>query len=153
MTHDNTQQNKSTLSILLVEDDDVDAMGIQRAFKNANVQTPIFRAEDGIVALEMLRGENGYEQVPFPFIILVDLNMPRMNGLEFIQELRKDPELKSSIVFVLTTSKHDQDKKAAYDLDVAGYIVKDNAGGDYQMLIQLLDYYWQIVELPSKEKL
>jgi CheY-like chemotaxis protein len=106
------------------------------------------RAMDGIEALEMLKGANGRTKPPSPRILLVDLNMPRMNGIEFVRALRKDEELHRSIVFILTTSKRDEDKLAAYNLNVAGYIAKAMAEEDIQNLVSLLDSYGRIVELP-----
>lgn len=137
------------VNILLVEDDDGDAKAVRRAFSKAKIANPILRAVDGIEALEMLRGENGREKLPKPNILLVDLNMPRMNGFQLVKALRADPELKRSIVFLLTTSKSEEDKAAAYDLNVAGYIIKQNAGVDFLNLVGMIDSYWRIVEMPE----
>ncbi len=93
----------------------------------------------------MLRGG----RVPRPHLILLDLNMPRMGGLEFIKTLREDRSLCDSVVFVLTTSKSDEDLSAAYRSHVAGYIVKSEIGDSFSSLVQMLDAYWQIVELPK----
>jgi len=138
----------SPLTILLVEDDDGDAKAVERAFRRAKVANPIVRAVDGVDALEKIRGSNGQPRVPSPYLLLVDLNMPRMNGIQLISALREDPQLHQLIVFVLTTSKSDEDKMAAYDLNVAGYIVKETAGMDFLNLVSLVDSYWRIVELP-----
>jgi CheY-like chemotaxis protein len=137
------------VNILLVEDDDGDAKAVRRAFAKAKIANPILRAVDGIEALEMLRGENGRERLGRPNILLVDLNMPRMNGFQLVRALRADPDLKRSIVFFLTTSKSEEDKAAAYDLNVAGYIVKQNAGVDFLNLVGMIDSYWRIVEMPE----
>lgn len=137
------------LNIFLVEDDDGDAKAVIRAFTKAKIANPIVRAYDGIEALEVLRGEGGHEKPRKPYILLLDLNMPRMDGIQFLKELRADPDLKKSIVFILTTSKNDQDKAEAYDLNVAGYIVKETAGTDFLNLIDLIDNYWRLVELPE----
>lgn len=136
------------LNIFLVEDDDGDAKAVIRAFNKAKVANPIVRAYDGLEALESLRGEGGHEKPPSPYIVLLDLNMPRMDGIQFLKELRGDPELNRTIVFILTTSKSDKDKAEAYDLNVAGYIVKETAGVDFLGLIGLIDNYWRLVELP-----
>jgi len=135
-------------SILLVEDDDGDVKAVRRAFAKEKIANQIFRAVDGIEALEMLRGENGKVRIPPPYILLVDLNMPRMGGIELIKMLRADETLRSAVVFVLSTSKREEDKKAAYDLNVAGYIIKERAGQDFLRVISLVDCYWRIVELP-----
>jgi CheY-like chemotaxis protein len=133
--------------LLLVEDDEVDIMAVQRAFRERRLLNPITVAKDGIEALEFLRGTNGQAPLPRPFIVLLDLKMPRMDGLELLKEIRADESLKDSIVFVLTTSKHDEDIAAAYRHQVAGYILKSNAGLDFIRLIDLLDAYWRVVEV------
>lgn len=138
--------NYKHVTILLVEDDDVDAMSVERAFKKLKIINPIVRAKDGAIALELLRKGS----VTKPYIILLDLNMPRMGGLELLGELRKDEDIKNSIVFVLTTSKDDADKLAAYEQNIAGYIVKEKLQHGFDDLVKLLDHYWRIVELPDK---
>jgi CheY-like chemotaxis protein len=135
-------------NILLVEDDNGDAKALVRAFQKAGSANHIVRAVDGIEALDILKGLNGKTKPPSPRILLVDLNMPRMNGIQFIETLRRDEELRRSIVFILTTSKRDEDKAAAYDLNVAGYIAKATAAQDFLNLVTLLDSYVAIVELP-----
>jgi CheY-like chemotaxis protein len=136
------------ISILLVEDDDGDAKAVRRAFQKAKIANPIVRAVDGIEALEILHGTGGKEKMPRPYFLLVDLNMPRMNGIQLVKALREDANLHQSIVFILTTSKREEDKVAAYDHNVAGYIVKATAGQDFLNLVSLVDCYWRIVELP-----
>lgn len=136
------------LSILLVEDDDGDAKAIQRAFTKAKIANTIVRAVDGIEALDILRGTNGKTKPPSPSILLVDLNMPRMNGIQLVKALREDEALRHTIVFILTTSKQDEDKTAAYSLNVAGYVFKQRAGEDFLNLVDLVDRYWRIVEMP-----
>ena len=138
-----------TAHLLHVEDDDLCIMGLARAFKKAKIANPVSLAHDGIDALEMLRGTNGRERFPRPFLILLDLNMPRMNGIEFLKELRQDPELRKSIVFVMTTSDADEDMVAAYDLGVAAYILKSNPANAFLEATALLDTYWRVVEFPA----
>lgn len=135
-----------TASILLVDDDDIDAMAIERALRKMKVANPLFRARDGVEGLRLLR-EKAVNQ---PYIILLDLNMPRMGGIEMLQELRKDPLISDSVVFVLTTSKDDEDMLAAYRQHIAGYIVKKSLDSGFDELIKLLDHYWRLVELPVK---
>ncbi|MBU0800346.1 MAG: response regulator [Alphaproteobacteria bacterium] len=132
------------ITVLLVDDDNIDVMGIKRAFDKLKIKNPIVVARDGVEALEKLR--NG--EVPRPYLILLDLNMPRMNGIEFLDVLREDKELRDSIVFILTTSKAEQDKWSAYQRNIAGYIVKENVGKEFLDAISLLDMYWRIVEMP-----
>ena len=136
------------IHVLLAEDDEIAAETVKRAFRKSNVRNPIYRAKDGKEAFSILRGSDGYERIPRPYMILLDLRMPRMDGLEFLQLLRQDENLKNSVVFVLSTSTAEQDRLAAYDHQIAGYIAKSDIGKDCCNLIQLLDSYWKIVELP-----
>ena len=137
-----------SVHILLVDDDDVDVEGLERAFEEAKIINPIRRAQDGIEALDILRGTNGKAPIAQPYLILLDINMPRMDGFKFLEEIRKDPRLHKTVVFMLTTSQDERDKLAAYDKQVAGYVSKLKAGEDFSNLIRMLDHYWRIVELP-----
>ena len=139
------------VTILLLEDDDGDAKAIQRALRKAKVVNPIVRAIDGVEALEMIEGKNSQKPLTEPFMMLVDINMPRMDGIEFLRHIREQPRLKRAIAFVLTTSSRDEDVIAAYDLNVAGYVLKDNAGKDFLNLIEQLDCYWRVVRFPKIE--
>ncbi|HXU65590.1 MAG TPA: response regulator [Polyangia bacterium] len=137
--------NDKQLNILVVDDDDVDVMNVQRAFKKGNIPNPLFVAGDGLQGLEVLRGD------AFPKtnrLVLLDLNMPRMNGIEFLRELRADPELKATTVVVLTTSNDTRDKVEAYNLNVAGYLTKPVTFGNFVDLMVTLNKYWMLVELP-----
>ena len=138
-----------TVQLLHVEDDDLFLMGLNRAFKAAKIANPVSFAHDGVEALEMLRGTNGRPRLPRPFLILLDLNMPRMDGIEFLKELRKDEELKKSIVFIMTTSAADEDKVKAYNLGVAGYILKSNPANAFLEATALLGTYWRVIEFPA----
>jgi CheY-like chemotaxis protein len=133
------------LNILLVEDDEVDVMNVRRAFERNNVSNPLYVAGNGLEALEMLR--NGTVP-PERRLILLDLNMPKMNGIEFLQELRADPDLASSSVVVLTTSNDDQDKIDAYNLNVAGYLLKPVTFSNFCERMTTLNKYWTLVEMP-----
>ncbi len=135
------------LNIVLVEDDDVDAKCIRRAFAQAKIANPVIRAIDGVMALETLRGMTG-DAPDRPYLLLVDVNMPRMNGHEFVREIRADPALRDSIVFMLTTSSAREDIAQAYACNVAGYVVKERAGADLLALVDTLDAYWRLVEMP-----
>ena len=138
-----------TVTILLVDDDTVDVMAIKRSFRGLKIANPIVEAQDGIEALARLRGTGGYEMVPRPFLILLDLNMPRMGGLEFLAELRADPELHRSIVFVLTTSAAEEDRARAYDKNVSGYVLKYRPGESFIEAITMLEAYWRVIEFPT----
>ena len=125
----------------------MDVMNVERAFKKNNISNPLLVAKDGQEALDMLKGKNGREKlVPTPQVILLDLNMPRMGGLEFLQKLRKDRELKNISVFVMTTSDEDSDKFAAYDLNVAGYILKPLSFERFVKAVSILNHYWTLCE-------
>ena len=133
------------LNILLVEDDEVDVMNVQRAFKKNNIANPLFVAGNGLEALEQLRGG----AIPRDRrIILLDLNMPRMNGIEFLREMRRDPELNLTPVIVLTTSNDERDRIEAYNLNVAGYILKPVTFSNFCEVMAALNKYWALVELP-----
>lgn len=136
------------ISILLVEDDDGDAKAVTRAFSRAKITNQIHRVVDGISALEFLRDAERMKVVS-PLIILVDINMPRMNGHEMVSRIREDSALHQHVIFMLTTSKSHDDKSAAYDNNVAGYIVKEKAGQDFLNLVNTLHAYWRLVELPK----
>ena len=136
---------EKTLNILLVEDDQVDVMNVTRAFDRNRIANPLYVAADGIQALEMLRSG----AVPRDRrLILLDLNMPRMNGIEFLRELRADPELHGTPVVVLTTSDDERDKVKAYDLNVAGYLLKPVTFVNFVEVMAALNKYWTLVEFP-----
>jgi CheY-like chemotaxis protein len=137
--------NPRPLNILLVEDDEVDVMNVRRAFQQNHIMNPLIVASDGVEALTMLRSG----RVPTERrLILLDLNMPRMNGIEFLRELRGDPTLHVAPVVVLTTSDDDRDKIEAYNLHVAGYLLKPVTFSNFCDLMVRLDKYWMLVELP-----
>ncbi len=139
----------AAVNLLLVDDDEVDVQGLKRAFAKNRIGNPITVARDGIEALEILRGENGRAKLPRPHLILLDLNMPRMNGIEFLETIRADEELRTAIVFMITTSKAEEDKARAYGQNVAGYIVKQDPARTFMEAVTLIESYWKIVELPS----
>ena len=134
------------VTLLLVDDNEVDVEAVTRGLRKARIANEVRVAGDGLAALELLR--DPVDRFPRPFVILLDLNMPRMNGIEFLAELREDPALSDSVVFVLTTSNADEDKVRAYEHHVAGYILKSNVGSDFAELASMLGHYWQLVELP-----
>ena len=137
------------INILLVEDDEVDIMNVQRAFKKNNITNPLHIARNGLEALAILKGEADEQVIPTPRIVLLDINMPRMGGIEFLNELRKIPELRSTSVFVMTTSNEESDKIAAYDLNVAGYILKPLSFEGFSSAVAILNHYWHLCEMPA----
>lgn len=136
---------EKALNILLIEDDQVDVMNVKRAFEKNRIANPLYVAGDGLEAMEMLRAG----KVPRDRrIILLDLNMPRMNGIEFLRALRADPELMLTPVVVLTTSDDERDKISAYNLNVAGYLLKPVTFINFVEVMAALNKYWTLVELP-----
>jgi len=136
---------KNEKSILLVEDDIVDMMSVKRALKDLQVTNTLYHVENGEEALEFLRDPANEK----PAIILLDLNMPRMNGHEFLAVIKKDEELKRIPVIVLTTSRGELDKVQSFDLGVAGYMIKPV---DYQQFVEVMRtirLYWTLSELPG----
>lgn len=138
-------QSQNSVTILLVDDNEVDVMGVQRAFKQSELKNDIVVAANGVEALTWLRDDPTNQK---PYLVLLDLNMPRMNGLEFLKEVRNDKDLKKSVVFVLTTSSVPEDRNSAYDHNIAGYIVKGKTQGGFVDAVELLNKYTNLCELP-----
>lgn len=136
------------LNVLLIEDDDVAAEAVMRSIQRAGIPCPVTWVEDGQAALEVLREQDARRKAPRPRLILLDLNMPRMNGFEFLEAARADPRLKDEVIFVLTTSSADTDRSRAYEENVAGYMVKSAVGPQFAKLTHLLDGYRRAVQLP-----
>src|SRR5688572_4568351 len=127
------------LNILLVEDDEVDVLNVKRAFEKNKIMNPLFVASNGIEALEMLRTAKVPQNRR---LVLLDLNLPRMNGIEFLREMRGDPELGAIPVVVLTTSDAEKDKIEAFKLNVGGYLVKPVTFPGFADLMATLNKYW-----------
>ena len=134
-----------TVNILVVEDDEIDAEALSRLLKKNHIKNPVYYATNGLEALDIMRGENNRDKVQKPYIVLLDINMPLMNGLELLREVRNDVNLKDNIVFILTTSPREEDKHLSYQLNVAGYFLKQ----DIKTLINLLGLYWGINQFPE----
>lgn len=135
---------KNTKPVLLVEDDSIDAMTVKRALQDLEVKTLLVRSTNGEEALQYLRDDANEK----PCIILLDLNMPKMNGIEFLRIVKADEKLKTIPVIVLTTSKEDRDVVDSFELSVAGYMIKPV---DYQQFVEgmrTLHTYWTLSRLP-----
>ena len=130
--------------ILLVEDDNVDAMTVRRAMKDLNVPNSIIHQLDGEDALEYLRSSDNKR----PCVILLDLNMPRMNGIDFLKIIKNDDELKQIPVIVMTTSKDERDKMESFEFSIAGYIIKSTDYKKFVEALKILNLYWTLSELP-----
>lgn len=133
--------------ILLVEDDNIDVMTVRRAFKDLKVTNQLVHVVNGEEALQYLRNENDKK----PCVILLDLNMPKMNGIEFLQVRGEDEELKKIPVVALTTSKEAPDIDESFKLGVAGYIVKPVGYKNFVEAIRTINLYWTLSELPEGE--
>jgi CheY-like chemotaxis protein len=143
-----TRAPDSVLTILLVEDDDVAAESVVKSLRRAGCAFPVAWAPDGQDALDILHGRDPQRSAPRPRVILLDLNMPRMSGFEFLQHMRADPALHDEVVFVLTTSDADNDRARAYEENIAGYMVKSLVGPQFSRLAHLLSSYHAAVRLP-----
>ena len=135
---------KKQETILLVEDDTVDQLTVKRALRDINITNPLKITNNGEEALEYLRNEKN----EIPGIILLDLNMPKMNGVEFLKIAKNDSRIKKIPVIVLTTSKEDRDRINTFDLGVAGYMVKPVAYMQFVEVIRTINLYWTLSELP-----
>ena len=140
------QRSAKGVTILLIEDDEVDVMGMRRAFENTRICSNLVVASDGLDALKKLRDGTS---VPRPYIVLLDLNMPRMNGLEFLDAVRQDPDTRHAVIFVLTTSTSEEDRMRAYNRNVAGYIVKRVGSDNMADMAGLLEKYLNVNTFPE----
>jgi CheY-like chemotaxis protein len=137
--------DERVINILLIDDDEVDVMTVKRAFARANISNPIYVATNGVEGLEMLRKD----AIPARRrLVLLDINMPKMNGIEFLRELRSDPELQHVTVVALTTSNADRDRVEAYKLNVAGYLLKPVTFQQFAEVMATINKYWALMEMP-----
>ena len=138
-------RSSKVVTILLVEDDEIDVKALRWAFDKLKIANPLVVARDGVEAWEIL------QDLPRPYLIITDINMPRMNGIELLRKIRQSEHHRDAIVFALTTSNDEQDKIDAYQLNVAGYMLKTDMGTSFQRAIALIDNYWKVVEFPGQE--
>ena len=136
---------RNSKPVLLIEDDKVDAMTVERAFKDIKVANPLVRTANGEEALDYLRAEDNGK----PCVILLDLNMPKMNGAEFLEALKADIELKKIPVVVLTTSNEERDVTNSFELSAAGYMVKPVDYKKFVEAVRTINLYWTLSELPD----
>ena len=122
---------------------------LERMLRGQRIANELHRVSDGLVTLDLLRGKNSHISVEKLYIVLLDINMPRMSGFEFLEEVRHDDNLRHSVIFVFSTSETDQDRKVAYDKNMDGYIVKSDIESGFTNVINMLECYWKIVTLPT----
>ena len=132
---------------LLVEDDNVDAMTVERAFKDLKIANKLVRATNGEEALKYLRDEKNEK----PNVILLDINMPKMNGLEFLERAKADEKLKGLPVIILTTSQDEQDIVESYNHSVAGYMLKPVSYDEFLKTVEAINKYWNTSKLPNQK--
>ena len=137
------------VKFLIVEDDEVSITKMKRTMARADIGNPSIFARDGIEALKILRGDCEGGRLAPPYIVTLDINMPRMDGHEFLRELRADAQLKNIVVFVLTTSDNQTDINAAYEMNVAGYILKDSPAEGLLAKLSMIESFAKLVVLPS----
>ena len=142
-------QVRSRADILVVEDDDVQAEAVVRSLRKAGVDASIVVTPEGWEALSVLRGTHSRHRIRRPYLVLLDLNLPRLGGMDFLREVRADPLLNDTVVFVLTTSADERDCKRAYEEHVAGYMVKSEVGPQFTRMVEMLRPYLAVVRLPS----
>ena len=139
------------ISLLLVEDDMLDVRNVQRAFAEVRISNPLHVVSNGEEALAFLRNQGQYadrNKFPRPGLILLDINMPIMSGLEFLQAYKAIPELRAIPSIVLTTSAEESDRIKSYNIGIAGYIVKPVSFVNFVDAIKRFDLYWEICKLP-----
>jgi CheY-like chemotaxis protein len=144
-----SSQQTKPVNILLVEDDSIDVKAFQRAMGKLKITNPVTVARDGVEGWEYLQqcvAEGGDNT---PSLVILDINMPRMNGLELLTKIREDENLRHLIVFMLTTSNDEKDKFKAFDMNVAGYMLKSDMGNSFIRAVELIDSYWRVVEFPE----
>lgn len=137
------------VKFLIVDDDQVSVLAIKRALKKLKIINPVQVARDGREALDLLQAELNETPTLPPYLVTLDLNMPRMNGFEFLEKVREDPALHRLVIFVLSTSDAPADVANAYDNNIAGYIVKDNLGDSFVKALDMIDCFSKVVEFPS----
>lgn len=138
------------LELLLVEDDEVDIMNVRRVLKQKQITLPLSIAHNGLEALEMLHNtvRGGLHTSQNRQLVLLDLNMPRMNGIEFLKRLRQDPDLRPTPVVILSTSDDENDRKQAYRYNAAGYLLKATTFKQFAESIEALTRYWSFCKMP-----
>jgi CheY-like chemotaxis protein len=136
------------VTILLVDDDEFDTLALKRGFRDLHIDNTVVVRRSGVDALHLLRGSNGQVALPQPYLVVLDLHMPLMGGLEFLEELRRDPDLRRTLIFVVTSSTAMRDVNRCYEKNVAGYAVKHRSTRGVNDTAALLKNYCSVVAFP-----
>jgi CheY-like chemotaxis protein len=145
-------ENLSVVDVLLVEDDPGDVVLIREAFEFNKVHNALHVASDGVEALDFLYRRNGQEEAPRPDLVLLDLNLPRKDGREVLEEVKADPSLRTIPVVVLTTSEAEEDILRSYDLHANAYVTKPVDFDRFIEVVRLIDdFFVTVVKLPARE--
>jgi len=142
--------NPEVIKVLVVEDNPNDVAIIKRAMRKSDVKCELNFARDGEEALDFLYGQGEFEDAPRPDLILLDLNLPKINGLEVLAKIKEDDRLKRLPVIVLTISEREEDMVKAYNSGAASYMTKPVDSKDFERLIQTVQEYWRIARIPSE---
>ena len=136
------------LEILVVDDNEDDVLLLQESLRDEPAVNLLHAVHDGEEAMAFLRREGPFAAAPRPGLVLLDINMPKMNGIEFLRELRADPELQHVTVVALTTSNADRDRLEAYKMNVAGYLLKPVTFQQFAEVMATINKYWALMEMP-----
>ncbi len=142
--------NPEVIKVLVVEDNPNDVAIIKRAMRKSDVKCELYFARDGAEALDFLYQQGDFEDAPRPDLILLDLNLPKIKGLEVLTKIKADEHLRRLPVIVLTISEREEDMVKAYDSGAASYMTKPVDSKDFERLIQTVQDYWQIARVPSE---
>ena len=143
---------KEPFSVLMAEDDEHDIVATKRAWKKHSISNPLYIVNDGEECLDFLYHRGKYKDrdtLPQVGILLLDINMPKMDGLSVLKHIKKDENLKSLPVVILTTSQNEQDRIKSYNLGANAYIVKPVGFENFSEAIRTIQLFWQLVELPN----
>ncbi len=145
---------REPFTVLMAEDDEHDVAATQRAWKRHRISNPLYIVNDGEECLDFLHQRGRYSEpgtAPRPGIVLLDIRMPKMDGLTVLKHIREDGQLRRLPVIILTTSRAEEDRIRSYDLGVNAYIVKPVGFDNFSDAVRTINLFWQLVDLPGKE--
>ena len=142
-------KNTAGVRFMFVDDDEISIMALERGLKQLEISNTVQIAIDGVEALAILNEAVHSDGTLPPYVVVLDINMPRMGGLEFLEKIRSNENFKKLVVFILTTSDAPSDIASAYEHNVAGYIVKEDSRNSYRETLVMIKAYSELVVLPS----